>query len=225
MMQGFGEERARWRAVVADDKGPSRRALSSALRHADIVVVAEAFDGTEAVELARYHEPDLVIIDVEVSGLDAIAATRRITGEHPDVIVILLTGTQSENLGVLGLRVGAAGFLNSDMPPQSMARAILGALRGEAAIPRSTAMRLVEQIRGETALGEHLRPVGGPLTSRQWEVLDLLCEGRSTEEIAARLTVSSETVRSHVKGIFRRLNVRSREEAAAAACRLRGLKP
>ena len=75
-------------------------------------------------------------------------------------------------------------------------------------------MRLVEQMRGETSSGEHLRPVGGPLTPRQWQVLDLLCEGRTTEEIAASLTVSSETVRSHVQGIFRRLNVRSREDAA-----------
>jgi DNA-binding NarL/FixJ family response regulator len=224
-MQGFGEEQAQWRAVVADDKGPARRALSDALRRAGIVVVAEAFDGTEAVELARYHEPDLVVIDIGVSGLDAIAATRRITGAHPGVVVILLTSAGSDNLGVLGLRVGAAGYLDSDLDPMSMARAIVGALRGEAAIPRSLAMRLVEQLRAETSSGEHLRPMSGPLTARQWQVLDLLCEARSTEEIAATLTVSPETVRSHVKGIFRRLNVRSREDAVAVACRLRGLAP
>ena len=224
-MQGFGEERAQWRAVVADDRGPARRALSGALRRAGIVVVAEAFDGTEAVELADYHEPDLVVIDMGVSGLDAIAATRRITRADPGVVVILLTSAESDDLGVLGLRVGAAGYLQSDLPPMSMARAIVGALRGEAAIPRSLAMRLVEQLRAETSSGEHLRPVGGPLTARQWQVLDLLCEGRSTEEIAATLSVSPETVRSHVKGIFRRLNVRSREEAVAVACRLRGLAP
>ena len=222
-MQGFGEQRAQWRAVIADDKEPSRRALSSALRRAEIVVVAEALDGTEAVELARYHEPDLVVIDIGVSGLDAIAATRRITRTDSDVIVILLTSAESENLGVLGLRAGAAGYLKSDLHPRSLARAIVGALRGEAAIPRSMAMRLVEQMREESSSGEHMRPVGGPLTARQWQVLDLLCEGRTTEEIAAALTVSSETVRSHVKGIFRRLNVRSREEAVAVACRLRGL--
>jgi DNA-binding NarL/FixJ family response regulator len=224
-MQGFGEERGQWRAVVADDRGPARRALSGALRHAGVVVVAEAFDGTEAVELARYHEPDLVVIDIGVSGLDAIAATRHITRADPRVVVILLTSAESDDLGVLGLRVGAAGFLQNDLDPISMARAIVGAMRGEAAIPRSLAMRLVEQLRAETASGEHLRPVGGPLTARQWQVLDLLCEARSTEEIAATLMVSPETVRSHVKGIFRRLHVRSREEAVAVACRLRGLAP
>ena len=224
-MPGFGEERAQWRAVVADDRGPARRALSSALRRAGIVVVAEAFDGTEAVELADYHQPDLVVIDTGVSGLDAIAATRRITRADPSVTVILLTSAESHDLGVLGLRVGAAGYLRSDVPPMSMARAIVGALRGEAAIPRSLAMRLVEHLRAETSSGEHLRPLGGPLTARQWQVLDLLCEGGTTEEIAATLTISPETVRSHVKGIFRRLNVRSREEAVAVACRLRGLAP
>jgi DNA-binding NarL/FixJ family response regulator len=197
--------------------------LSSALRSANIVVVAEAFDGTETVELARYHEPDLVVIDTEMAGLDAIAATRRITRANPGVVVILLARAENEDLGVLGLRVGAAGYLKKDLPPPSLARAIVGAMRGEAAIPRRTAMRLVEQLRGQTASGEHLRPVGGPLTVRQWQVLDLLCEGRNTEEIAATLTVSPETVRSHVKGIFRRLDVRSREEAVAVAYRLRGL--
>ena len=224
-MRDSVEQQAQWRAVVADDNGPARRALSDALRRAGIVVVAEAFDGTEAVELARYHEPDLVVIDTGVSGLDAIAATRAITRTHPGVVVILLTNAKSDNLGILGLRVGAAGYLHSDLHPMSMARAIVGALRGEAAIPRSLTMRLVEQLRAEASSGEHLRPVGGPLTARQWQVLDLLCEARSIEEIAATLTVSPETVRSHVKGIFRRLNVRSREEAVAVACRLRGLAP
>jgi DNA-binding NarL/FixJ family response regulator len=224
-MLGFGEARARWRAVVADDHGPTRRALSEALRHADVVVVAEALDGIEAVELVGYHEPDLVIIDVGVSGLDAITATRRITDRWPDVIVILLAGADREDLAVLGLQAGAVGYLRSDLRPASLARAILGALSGEAAIPRSMAMRLIEQLRGETAVGDRLRPVHGPLTTRQWEVLDLLCEGRTTDEIAAALSISSETVRSHVKGIFRRLHVRSREAAAAEACRLRGLAP
>jgi DNA-binding NarL/FixJ family response regulator len=224
-MRDFEEEPARSRAIVADDKGPSRRALSDAVRRADIIVVAEAFDGTEAVELARYHRPDLVIIHADVSGLDAIAATRHITHEQRDVIVILLTSADREDLGVLGLQAGAAGYLRDDLPAQSLTRAIAGAMKGEAAIPRSMAMRLVKQMRAETASGEHLRPVGGPLTVRQWQVLDLLCEGRTTDEIAATLTVTPETVRSHVKGIYRRLNVRSREEATAIACRLRGLTP
>ena len=98
-MQTPREQRVPSRVVVADDQESSRLALCAALRRAGVVVVAEAFDGTEAVELARYHQPDLVIIDVGVPGLDAIAATRRITSQRPQPIVILLTGTQTEALG------------------------------------------------------------------------------------------------------------------------------
>jgi two-component system nitrate/nitrite response regulator NarL len=213
------------RAVVADDDPVARRAICEALRGAGIVVVAEAFGGTEAVELVRYHDPDVVVIDVTVAGLDGIAATRRIREERPDQVVILLTDAANEALGVLGLRVGAAGYLRKDLDLQALTRAVVGALRGEAAIPRAMGMRLIEQMRGATASGERLRPVHSPLTARQWEVLDLLCEGRTTDEIAATLVLSSETVRSHVKDMFRRLGVRTREEAAAMACRLRGLDP
>jgi NarL family two-component system response regulator LiaR len=224
-MQESRGSSAPWRAIVADHDAIERRATSDALRRAGIVVVAEAFDGREAVELVRYHEPDLLVMDATMPGLDGIAATRRIRQEHPDQIVILLITAATEDLGVLGLRVGAAGYLRKELDAQSLARAIVGALRGEAVIPRSMAMRLIEQLRGTTASGQRLRPVRSPLTGRQWEVLDLLCEGMTTVEIAAALVVSPETVRSHIKDIFRRLDVRSREEAAAEACRLRGLKP
>jgi DNA-binding NarL/FixJ family response regulator len=224
-MQKPTDEGDSCRAVVADDDPVARHAISAALRRAGIVVVAEALDGREAVELVRYHEPDVVVIDVTVSGLDAIAATRRIREERPDQVVILLTNAANETLGVLGLRAGAAGYLRKDLDLQALTRAVVGAVRGEAAIPRAMEMRLIEQMRGATASGERLRPVHSPLTERQWEVLDLVCDGRTTNEIAAALVVSAETVRSHLKDIFRRLGVRSREEAAAMACRLRGLDP
>lgn len=214
-----------WRAIVADDDVGARRALSDALREAGVIVVAETFDGTEAVDLARYYEPDVLVMDVTRSGLDGIAAARRIIEQRRTQILILLTDAATEALGVHGLRVGAAGYLRRDLDPHSLARAIVGALHGQAAIPRSMAMQLIEQMRGRTASGQRLRPVRSPLTARQWEVLDLVCEGMTTHEIAAALVVSPETVRSHMKEIFRRLNVRSREEAADAACRLRGLEP
>jgi DNA-binding NarL/FixJ family response regulator len=215
----------RCRAVVADGDPVARHAISEALRGAGMVVVAQAFDGAEAVDLVRYHEPDVVVMDVTLAGLDGIAATRHIREARPDQVVILLTNAANESLGVLGLRVGAAGYLRKDLDLGALARAVVGALRGEAAIPRAMGMRLIEQMRGATMAGQRLRPVRSPLTGRQWEVLDLLCEGRTTDEIAAELVVSSETVRSHLKDIFRRLGVRSREEAVAMACRLRGLEP
>ena len=139
--------------------------------------------------------------------------------------MILLTGTQTEALGLLGLRAGAAGCLPRDLDVRSLARAMVGALRGEAAIPRTMAMRLIEQMRDATAHGDQLRPVRSPLTPRQWEVLDLICDGRTNDEIAAILAVVPDTVRSHVTAIFGRLNVHSRDEAAAAARQLYRLTP
>ena len=210
---------------MADHDARTLRALSEALRQAGVIVVAETFDGAEAVDLVRYHEPDVLVMDLTVLGLDGIAATRRISEQRREQLVILLADPANEALGVLGLRVGAAGYLRRDLDAHALARAIVGALHGEAAIPRSMAMRLIEQMRGTTASGQRLRPVRSPLTTRQWEVLDLVCDGMTTEEIAATLVVSPETVRSHIKDIFHRLNVRSREEAAGVACRLRALEP
>jgi NarL family two-component system response regulator LiaR len=214
-----------WRVVVADDDALARRTIDDVLRRAGMVVVAEAVDGREAVELVHYHEPDLVLMDIVMPGLDGIAATRRIVEERPDQIVILLTSAGSDDLGVLGLRVGATGYLRKDVDLEALPRAIAGTLRGEAAISRTMTRTLIEQLRQLPAPGDGLRPVHSPLTTREWEVLDLICEGRTTDEIAAVFVVSSETVRSHVKRILRKLGVNSRQEAAAAARRMRGLDP
>ncbi len=212
-----------WRAVVADDDAFARRTINDTLRAAGIAVVAEAADGAQAVELVRRHEPDVVVMDIVMPGVDGIAATRRIRAHRPDQVVILLTSAGTDELGVLGLRLGASGYLRKDVELQALPRAIVGALTGEAAISRRMAMRVIEQLRA-TAPGEGFRPVHSPLTARQWEVLDLIGEGRTTDEIAATLVVSSETVRSHVKNILRRLDVHSRAEAAAVARRLRRLE-
>jgi NarL family two-component system response regulator LiaR len=224
-MSGRGEadEHEPWRAVVADDDALARRTIDELLRRAGIIVVAEANDGREAVELVRFHEPDLVLMDIVMPDLDGIAATRRILDERPDQVVILLTSAGSDDLGVLGLRLGAAGYLRKDMDLDALPRAIVGALKGEAAISRTMARTLIEQLRRLPAPGEGFRPVHSPLTTREWEVLDLICEGRSTDEIADVFVVSSETVRSHIKSILRKLGVRSRQEATAAARRMRGL--
>jgi NarL family two-component system response regulator LiaR len=224
-MPGRGEaaEHEPWRAVVADDDALARRTIDELLRRAGIIVVAEANDGREAVELVRFHEPDLVLMDIVMPDLDGIAATRRILDERPDQVVILLTSAGSDDLGVLGLRLGAAGYLRKDMDLDALPRAIVGALKGEAAISRTMARTLIEQLRRLPAPGEGFRPVHSPLTTREWEVLDLICEGSSTDEIADVFVVSSETVRSHIKSILRKLGVRSRQEATAAARRMRGL--
>jgi two-component system, NarL family, response regulator LiaR len=209
------------RVIIADDDPFARRAIKLALSEPGITVIAEAHDGLEAVELCLHYRPDVVLMDVIMPRLDGISATRRIVSEIPEQLVLILTSSLEEEMGFAGLRAGAVGFLNKDVDVDVLARATRGALSGEAVISRRLGMRLVEHLRstGEPATG--MRPVRSRLTPREWEILDLLCESKSTDEIADSLVLSTETVRSHVKNILRKLDVRSRGQAVEAAQALR----
>jgi DNA-binding NarL/FixJ family response regulator len=207
------------RAIVADGDAAARRAAENALRDAGVVVVAVAHGGREAVELTVYYRPDVVLMAAALPEIDGIRATRRILKVVPDQVIVLMA---DDDEGVLGLRAGAAGFLPADADPSSLPRALERALDGEAVIPRRVGMRLVEQIRRQPEGTLGLRPVRSPLTAREWEVVDLLCQGQGTDEMAATLVVSTETVRSHVKHILRKLGARSRAEAVAIAQEMRG---
>jgi NarL family two-component system response regulator LiaR len=209
---------------VVDDDPFARRAMVDALRPAGIHVVAEAQDGAEAIALAREHRPDVVLMDIRMPGMDGIAATRRIVRERPEQVVILVSTANDEELAVLGIRVGAAGFITKDVEVDTLPEAVAGAARGEPVMPRTLTRRLIEQVRMGPIAGEGLRPVYSSLTKREWEVLDLLCQDRTTEEIAGLFVVSTETVRSHVKRILHKLGVNSRADAVAAAHRIRGVE-
>jgi NarL family two-component system response regulator LiaR len=138
---------------------------------------------------------------------------------------VMLTSSDEEEMGLLGLRAGAVGFLSKDLDIDVLPRALRGAVDGEAVISRRMSMRLVEQLRRSPEGTTGMRPVKSPLTPREWEVIDLLYEGMTTERIAETLVLSSETVRSHVKNILRKLNARSRQEAVETAQRMRGGAP
>jgi DNA-binding NarL/FixJ family response regulator len=223
--EGFEERAEPLRAIVADDDAFARRMIKDALQGAGIIVIAEAQNGREAVELTLFYRPSIVVMDVVMPGLDGIAATRTIIKELPEQVVVLLTSADEEEMGLLGLRAGASGFLSKDVEIASVPRALLGALDGEAAISRKLARRLVEHLRHAPEGATGLRPVKSPLTPREWEVIDLLYEGRSTDDIAGMLVLSTETVRSHVKHILRKLGASSRQEAVAIAQRMRGAPP
>jgi len=136
---------------------------------------------------------------------------------------VLLTGADDDELALRGLRAGAVGFLSKDMQLSALPRALRSTIDGEAAISRRVAMRLVERFRTTAAAGMGLRPVRSALTDREWEVLDLLSGGATTDDIARLLVLSTETVRSHLKNLYRKLQVGSREQAVEAAARLREL--
>jgi DNA-binding NarL/FixJ family response regulator len=214
------------RAIVADDDPFARRVIKDSLQNAGIVVVAEARNGRQAVELVLYYRPDVVVMDVVMPELDGIVATRRIVKELPDQIVVILTGADDDDeIGLQALRAGATGYLSKDLDIDALPRALEGARTGEAVISRRMTKKLIEQVRRAPDGVAGMRPVRSPLTAREWEVIDMLRDGRSTEAIADDLVLSIETVRSHVKNILRKLDVRSREDAIAVAERMRMAPP
>ena len=213
----------RLRAVIADDDPFARRVVKDVLERAGVIVIAEARDGHQAVELTLRHLPDVVVMDVVMPGFDGVMATRRIRRELPEQLVIMLTGTGSEDdeLGLLALRAGAAGFLSKDLEIEVLPRAIEGMRHGQAAISRKLTLSLIERLRETPGGSSGMRPVKSPLTAREWEVIDLLKQRKTTDQMADELVLSPETIRSHVKNIHRKLKVRSREQAIATADEMR----
>jgi NarL family two-component system response regulator LiaR len=212
----------RLRVLIADDDPLASRVIKDALRLAGIVVVAVAQDGREAVELCRYYVPDIVLMDVVMPRLDGIGATREIARDMPDQLIVLLTSADEGEIGLLALRAGAAGFLSKDIDLDSLPQTLRGVIGGEGAVSRRMTKRLVDHLRRTPDGAPGLRPVKSSLTAREWEVLDLLHDQQTTDEMADALVVTRETVRSHVKNILRKLGATSRAEAVEAARRIRG---
>jgi DNA-binding NarL/FixJ family response regulator len=219
-----GAADAALRVVVADDDPLARRLISGTLEHAGMLVVGEATDGHEAVELGLRHRPDVIVMDAIMPGLGGVLATRRILQALPDQLVVMLTSSgEEEELGLLALQAGAVGFLSKDGDIDALPRALEGVRSGEAAVSREMTRRLIERYRKRRRGSSGLRPVKGPLTRREWEIIDLLAPGQSPDQVADALVLSTETVRSHIKNIMRKLRVHSRADALAAAEQLRRL--
>jgi DNA-binding NarL/FixJ family response regulator len=160
-------------------------------------------------------------MDLIMPGMDGLAAMNEILRLAPGMCVVMLTSSDDDEVGLMTLRAGASGFLCKRVGVDALPRALMSARDGEAVITRRLTMRLIEDLRLVRQDGAGLRPIRSPLTTREWEVLDLLCQDLSTDEIADRLVVSVETVRSHVKNVLRKLGVRSRRDAVSAASKLR----
>ena len=202
------------RVLIADDHPPTRAGVKAALSDAGFEVCAEVGDAAAAVEAALRDEPDVCLLDIHMPG-NGIAAAARISSELPDAAVVMLTVSRNDSDLFDALRAGASGYLLKDMDPNRLPDAIKGVVKGEAALPRALAARVIEEFRGKgkRRVALHGRTKRVDLTSREWEVLNLMCEGLSTGEIADRLFVSATTVRSHVSTILKKLHVSNREEA------------
>lgn len=207
------------RTLVVDRDPLARRLVRDTLRRAGVTVVGEARGEREALELTRHYRPDTVVIAHTPPEVDAVAAARMLCAH---AAVLVLTSIDDHDLSLRALRAGASGCLAKDIDVEALPRALEAMRRGEPAISRRLAMVLVERYRALPVTRAGLRPVRSRLTDREWEVLDLLVGGATPVEISDELVLSYETVRTHLKHVYRKLDVNSREQATRAAQQLRG---
>ena len=203
------------RVLIADDHEPTRRDVRTALERDDrFVVCAEVGDAVAAVDAAVRERPDLCLLDVRMPG-SGVAAAWEITARLPETKVVMLTVSADDDDLFAALSAGASGYLLKELEPDRLPRALVEVLEGEAAIPRTLVSRLVATFRDPSPRRRALLggERAGSLTSREWQVLELLRAGLTTGEIAERLFVSQATVRSHVAAILRKLRVPDRESA------------
>ena len=203
------------RILVVDDHPLTRDALASLLTQGGFDVVGEAADGAEALALAHDLQPDLVLLDLSMPGLDGLSALPRLRAAAPDCEVVVLTASGTEEDLLAAIRAGAAGYLLKSEPPERIVAFLRGVAKGEAALSGEIARRLLDQLRsGGRRLGGGVpNGIADALSAREVEVLLLLDDHLATDDIAKRLFISEHTVRSHVKSMLRKLGVSSRRDA------------
>jgi DNA-binding NarL/FixJ family response regulator len=202
------------RILIVDDHPLTREALSSLLRAHGFNVVGCASDGRQAITEVARLQPDLVLLDLSMPGLDGLSALPRLREAAPDTEVVVLTASGTEENLLAAIRAGAAGYLLKTEPPERIASFLDGVVNGEAALSGTIARRLLEQVRHGNGRDSGVPDsIAATLSARELEVLLLLDEHLGTDEIAKRLYISEHTVRSHVKSLLRKLGVSSRREA------------
>lgn len=201
------------RVVMADDHPQLRARIREALEAGGFEVCAEAANGPEAVRLAQQHEPDVVLLDIHMPG-SGIRAAAEISRLLPAIAIVMLTVSREDADLFDSLRAGASGYLLKDTDPARLPAALRGVLSGEAAIPRSLVARILTEFRapGRPRFGRTSK-AAGRLTSREWEVMELLGDGLTTDEVAKRLFLSPTTVRVHISSVLRKLRVKDRQSA------------
>jgi DNA-binding NarL/FixJ family response regulator len=206
---------SRIRVLIVDDQPLMRAGFKSVLEASGrIEVVAEAASGQEAVERARLHDPDVVLMDVRMPGMDGIEATRRM----PRQKVLILTTFGLDEYIIDALRAGASGFLLKDAPVEELLAAVSAVAAGDAQLSPAVTRRLLDQVaRRLPAPVAHGEDALGDLTEREREVLRLLALGLSNGEIAEALVVSEPTVKTHVSNVLRKLGLRDRVQAVIFA--------
>ncbi|HEY5662197.1 MAG TPA: response regulator transcription factor [Gaiellaceae bacterium] len=205
------------RILLVDDHPLTRSALSALLTQHGFSVVGEAEDGGAAIQRAAELEPDVILLDLSMPGVDGLSALPRLREAAPQCEVVVLTASETEEKLLGAIRAGAAGYLLKSEPPDRIVGFLRGVADGEAALSGAVARRLLEQVRVNGGRGTGVPDsIAARLSARELEVLLLLDDHLATDEIAKRLFISEHTVRSHVKSLLRKLGVSSRREALEA---------
>lgn len=204
------------RILLVDDHEVVRLGLKSLIeRHAGFEVVSEAATQQEAVQNALAHNPDIVVMDIRLAGGSGIEACEQIMAQRPSTKIIMLTSYAEDEMLFSAIRAGAVGYVLKQVGGNDVIRAIESASRGEATLDPSLTQRIFNEMR--RSLKQDNATAFTELTPQEMQVLSLITEGKTNREIAQALYLSEGTVRNYVSGIFSKLNVANRAEAAAYA--------
>jgi NarL family two-component system response regulator LiaR len=204
------------RVLIADDHPIIRDSLRTLIiTEPDLDLVGEAVNGQEAVEKTDQLKPDVILMDLVMPVKDGLQAIGEIKQSHPDVSILVLTSFSDEDKVFPAIRAGALGYLLKDSEPQQLLKAIHDVYRGEASLHPSIALQVIREINRPS----DLPPVDNPLSERELEVLKLVAQGLTNQEIAVRLVRSEWTVRTHVRNILGKLHLANRTQAALFALR------
>jgi DNA-binding NarL/FixJ family response regulator len=204
------------RVLIADDHPLFREGMRGRLdRVTDVVVVGEAASGDEAVEMAERLEPDVILMDIKMPGLNGIEATREILQAIPRVSVLVLTMFEDDDSVFAAMRAGAKGYLLKDSGGEGVVHAIRAVASGEVVFGSGVAERIIGFFSAPKST--MMQRVFPELTKREEEILSLVAQGKSNQEIARQLFVSIKTVRNHVSNILLKLQVADRTQAVIRA--------
>lgn len=208
------------RIVIADDHRAFAEALAATMRmEGDLSVVAVVHDGEAAVEVAIDKDPDVVIMDLTMPGVDGIAATRRIKEANPGTRVVILSATEEEHERARALDAGAEGYLSKERSVKDVTSSVRAVSRGKSLVSPEETRRIMEHLRKRRTRDSAERERVDRLTPRETEILQGLADGLSTERLAGKLGISRNTLRTHVQNILFKLKVHSKVEALALAIR------
>ena len=204
------------RVLIADDHAVVREGLRSLMEtKPDLQLVGEAADGVEAVKLARSLRPDVILMDIVMPHMDGIAAIKEIKAAEIPAGILVLTSFAEDEKVFGAMKAGAVGYLLKDSSPMELIQAIRDVAHGKASLHPAIALKLIRELNQPPALPLTTEP----LTEREMEVLRLIAQGQTNQEIAGRLIIAERTVGTHVSNILSKLHLANRTQAALYALR------